>query len=74
MITAVNGEELDDYNTLLDLVENGKVGDALTLTICRMDSDYQLSYFDIDVKLVSDATVEEETEESSTVFPFPFNQ
>jgi len=59
MIIAVNGKDLDTYNVLLEIIENGKVGDTLTLTICRVDSQYNISTFDVDVKLVDDANVSE---------------
>ena len=39
----------------IEKIENGKVGDELTLTICRIDpNDYSVSKFDVKVKLVAD--------------------
>ncbi len=73
MIIAVNGKELDTYDVLLNIVENGKVGDTLTLTICRVDSNYNISKFDVKVKLVEDSSTSEQTQESTdTGFYFPF--
>lgn len=65
LITKVNGEELDTTDKLPDLIENSKVGDQLTLTICHVDANYQITEFDVTVALVEDkgnaATVAEET-------------
>lgn len=73
MIIAVNGKDLDDYNVILDLIENGKVGDVLTLKICHIDANYKTSIFDVQVKLVEDSSVSEPREEAETqTFPFPF--
>lgn len=55
LIIAVNGEDLDTSDVLLDKIENGKVGDKLTLTLCRVDpDDYSITKFDVEVKLVAD--------------------
>lgn len=54
LIIAVNGEELDTPDVLLDKIDNGNVGDELTLTICRISDDYSVSTFDVTVKLVED--------------------
>ena len=54
LIIAVDGEDLDTADVLLDKIENGKVGDELTLTICRISDDYSISKFDVTVKLVED--------------------
>ncbi len=73
MVVAVNGKELDTYDVLLDIIENGKVGDTLTLTICRVDSNYNISKFDIKVKLVEDSSTSEKIQESiDSDFYFPF--
>lgn len=65
MIIAVNGKDLDNANTLLELIENSKVGTELTLTICRVDQNYKLSQFDVKAKLIED-TGEIPAEEQST--------
>lgn len=54
MIIAVNGNDLDNYEVLLDTIENGKVGETLTLTIARVDSLNNVTTFDVKVKLVED--------------------
>lgn len=75
MIVKVNGEPLDSTDTLPDLIEDAKVGDELTLTICRVDTknNYSLSQFDVTVRLVEDrgnAAVVESTTQSSYYNPF----
>lgn len=54
LVIGFNGKDLEDYNELLDFVENGSVGDELTLEICRIDQNYKISTFEITVKLVED--------------------
>lgn len=77
MIIAVNGKDMDNDDVLLDLIENGKVGDELTLTICRIDSNYNISKFDVTVKLVEDSSTSQapqQEENNSNPFPFPFGE
>ena len=76
MIIAANGKDLDTYNVLLEIIENGKVGDTVTLTICRIDNQYNISTFDVDVKLVDDANVSEPESEYDDYSDFlnPFGQ
>jgi len=66
MIIAVNGNELDDSSVLASVVENGSVGDKLTLTIVRINEDYSSDQFDVVVSLVEDkpTTETEDTTES----------
>ncbi len=54
LITAVNGKELSTSDVLLEAIENSKVGDTLTLTLCRISSNYQTKEFTVKVKLVED--------------------
>lgn len=73
MIVAVNGKDLDTYDVLLEFIENGKVGDTLKLKICRVDANYNISTFDVTVKLVEDSSTsaqEEETTDNGFYFPF----
>ncbi len=74
MITAVNGKKLDTYDVLLEVIENGKVGDVLTLEICRVDSTtYDISTFEVKVKLVEDtstSTAHNNSSENDFVLPF----
>lgn len=54
IITAVNGKKMDTADVLLDVIEKGKVGDTLTLSICHVNEDYSLNQFDVKVKLLED--------------------
>lgn len=68
MIIAVNGKNLDSSNTLLELIEESKVGDTLNLTLCRIDNNYKTTNFDVKVKLVEDkgSTAGEKPTENTT--------
>lgn len=80
LITAVNGKKLSTSEVMLEAIENGKVGDTLTLSICRISSNYQTKEFDVKVKLVEDtgdttsATKQEETtaRQNSSYYYNPF--
>ena len=73
MIIAVNGEDLTTADVLLEKIDNGKVGDKLTLTLCRVNSDYSIDEFDISVTLVEDkGEVETTTEAPTYVNPFDY--
>ena len=72
MIIAVNGKNLDSYETLMAVIENGKVGDTLTLTIAHVDGNYKVSTFDVTVKLVEESTVSQKQQAVEPTFPFPF--
>lgn len=80
IITAVNGTSLDSTDVLLDAIEKSKVGDTLTLSICRLNNNGSVnSTFDVKVSLVEDKgdnTVqqEEQTTENpfSSYFPFGY--
>lgn len=55
IITAVNGNKLETTDVLLETIENSKVGDKLTLTICRVNNSGTVkSTFDVTVKLIED--------------------
>lgn len=75
MIIAVNGKKLTSADVLLELIDSGKVGDKLTLTIARINRDYSVSTFDVEASLVEDKGVPEEeaTEEQYYVDPFGQN-
>lgn len=74
MITSVNGKDMDSSDVLLDVIDNAKVGDELTLGICRVNSrTYEVTTFTVKVSLVEDkgsTKAEEETTESSNLNPF----
>ncbi|MBQ8227816.1 MAG: trypsin-like peptidase domain-containing protein [Clostridia bacterium] len=71
LIIAVNGEEMTTADVLLDKIENGNVGDKLTLTLCRINQNYEISEFDVTVTLVEDTGT---TEEMITTTVFDWNQ
>ncbi len=74
IITAVNGEKLDSTDTLLEAIESGKVGDKLTLTICRISSTGAIeTTFDATIKLVEDTGdngAPQPTQETTTQNPY----
>lgn len=79
MIIKVNGKDMETQDVLLDAIESSKVGDTITLTICRVDSEYNISTFDVDVKLVDDSSVSEPEAETPEYdfdygFGFPFGE
>lgn len=81
LIIAVNGKNLDTASVLLEMIDKGKVGDTLTLKLCRVDKDYQTQEFTVKVKLVEDKGItppSNETQDETTTDPFeyffnPFN-
>lgn len=54
IITQVNGKDLETSDSLREVVDNSKVGDKLTLTICRVDANYQISQFTVEITLIED--------------------
>lgn len=73
MIIKVNGKDMETQDVLLDAIESSKVGDTITLTICQVDSEYNISTFDVQVKLVDDASVSEpEYDEYNSDFDYDF--
>ncbi len=72
MIIAVNGKPMDTADVLIEKIDNGKIGDKLTLTICRVNSNYNIDKFDVEATLVEDRgdTAEEET--TTQVNPFDY--
>lgn len=54
LITKVNGKDLDSADDLPDLIDKSAVGDTLTLTICRIDSNYNINEFEVKATLVED--------------------
>lgn len=76
IITAVNGKDLESTDILLEAIENGKVGDKLTLTVYRLNNNGSINTsFEATVELVEDkgnTTVTEkeiETDPFSNYFP-----
>ena len=75
MIIAVDGKELTKSDILLEKIDNGKVGDKLTLTLCRVRSDYSTETFDVEATLVEDKTgsaAETTTTPTQYVNPFEY--
>ena len=72
MIVSVNGNDMDTYEVLLEAIENGKIGDTIKLGICRIDANYNISTFDVEVKLVADISTSSKSEpmENESIFPF----
>ncbi len=54
MIIAVNGEKMTTADVLLNKIDKSAVGDTLTLTLCRISNNYEITEFDVKVKLVED--------------------
>ncbi len=71
LIVAVNGEKMTSADVLLDKIENGNVGDKLTITLCRINQNYEIDEFDVTVTLVEDTG---NTEEMMTTTAFDWNQ
>ena len=75
IVTAVNGKNLDSTDVLLEEIENAKVGDQLTLTVCRLNRSGGIgSTFTAKVKLVEDRgdNVMPQEEETQTIDPFSY--
>lgn len=73
MIIKVNGEDMTKPEVLLSKIENGKVGDKLTLTICRVDNNYQTKNFDVTVTLVEEKKeTAAETTTQQSIDPYDF--
>ncbi len=72
MIIAVNGEELTTADVLLELIDNGKVGDKLTLTLCRVNNDYTVTKFDVTITLVEDKSGSEVEKATEPEYIDPF--
>ncbi len=70
MIIAVDGEELTTADVLLEKIDNGKVGDKHTLTLCRVNSNYTLEKFDVEITLVEDKGGSVAQEATTNYYPF----
>jgi serine protease Do len=75
MIIAVDGKELTTPDVLLDKIDSSSVGDTLTLTLCRISNNYEITKFTVKVKLVEDkGSTSAEKEEETTQNPYDFFQ
>lgn len=72
MIIAVNGKDLTTADVLLELIDNGKVGDRLTLTLCRVGSNYEIETFDVTVTLVEDKGDSVQATTQRVIDPFEY--
>lgn len=73
LITKANGKDLESADDLPNLIESSAVGDKLTLTVCRIDSNYNVSEFEVTITLVEDkgdTVVQEQTTSNSSYNPF----
>lgn len=73
MIIAVNGKELTTADVLLNLIEESEVGTKMTLTLCRVNNDYTVTKFDVEVTLVEDKSGAK-VEQSEPDYVDPFEQ
>lgn len=76
LIIGINGKELTTPDVLLETIDKAKVGDTITLRLCRISSNYKTTEFEVKAKLVEDKgreILEEPKEESHNNLPFnPF--
>ncbi len=71
VITAVNGKKLETTDVLLETIEKSKVGDKLTLEICRFNNKGTIQSTDqITVTLVEDKGTNIVTEQEVETNPF----
>lgn len=75
LIIKANGKDLTTPDVLLDLVQDGHVGDKITLTIVRISSDYKTTEFEVEATLVEDRGTNEEEETTQDINEYynPFN-
>lgn len=55
-ILSVNGERVMSYDDLENVIEGKKAGDVLKAECARIDDDMNISYFDIEFKLMEDTS------------------
>lgn len=72
MIIAVDGKPLTTADVLLERIDNGKVGDKMTLTLCRVNSNYSIDEFDVEVTLVEDKGGSEPVTTTQAYYIDPF--
>ena len=72
MINAVDGKPLTTADVLLEKIDNGKVGAKMTLSICRVNSDYSIQEFDVEITLVEDKGDSAIPEETTVYYIDPF--
>ena len=72
MIIAVDGKQLTTADVLLERIDGGKVGDKMTLTLCRVNSNYSIEEFDVEVVLVEDKGGSEPVTTTQAYYIDPF--
>lgn len=72
MITAVDGKPLTTADVLLEKIDGGNVGDKMTLSICRVNSDYSIQEFEVEITLVEDKGDTAIPEETTVYYIDPF--
>ena len=72
MITAVDGKPLTTADVLLERIDNGKVGDKMTLTLCRVNSNYSIDEFEVEITLVEDKGGSEPVTTTQAYYIDPF--
>lgn len=72
MIIAVDGNPLTTADVLLERIDNGKVGDKMTLTLCRVNSNYSIDEFEVEVTLVEDKGGSEPISTTQAYYIDPF--
>lgn len=72
MIIAVDGEPLTTADVLLERIDNGKVGDKMTLTLCRVNSNYSIDEFEVEITLVEDKGGSEPVTTTQAYYIDPF--
>ena len=71
IVTGVNGKALDSTDVLLEVIEGSKVGDTITLSVCRLNNSGAVSTkFDAKVKLVEDKGETAIPQQEQTTDPF----
>lgn len=71
IIIAANGKPLDSTDILLEVIENGKVGDTITLSVCRLNNSGAVSTkFDAKVTLIEDKGETAVPQQEQTTDPF----
>lgn len=77
MIIAANGKKLTSADVLLGIIEKATPGDKLKLTMARVNNDYSVEKYEVEVTLIEDKGSAETTTkapESSEEFTNPFAQ
>lgn len=73
LIIAVDGKDLTSTDSLIKIIEKGKIGDEHTFTIARVNRDYSIEKFEVKGVLIEDKGVDTSNkDDSSNGFTNPF--